>query len=165
MSVLADQTSALAELTLFQSVKPSQVEPTWSAAGVEYQRKFASARAAAKDQEPCELTINQLPVNSVICWDYIRGLPCRCDGTRAHVLQGACSSAINAAIGRRVRTGCRPGLSSCASSSHPSVDELCAALALWWREVECSMKFSIEGPMECSMECSAGARRARTRVW
>ena len=50
--------------------------------GVAYSRKFHAARDA-----PTTLTIGGLPCADVICWPYLRGEECLCDGKLAHIFR------------------------------------------------------------------------------
>ena len=104
-------------------------EEPWLAAGVPYQRKFASARAQRE-----ELTLNGQPCAALLCWPFVTGKgACSCDGKLAHVLQGACGRAINSALGRCAPDG--PGAcrgDSCRIAYHPTAEEVREALGGWW---------------------------------
>ena len=69
------------------------VEAQWLAAGVSYSRKFHAARDA-----PTTLTIGGLPCADVICWPYLRGEECLCDGKLAHIFRNGCGRAVNSAL-------------------------------------------------------------------
>ena len=113
-------------------------EAPWLAAGVNYQRKFQSARVA---EELGESTVKSAGESAdgvlcteLICWPYItaRAGVCTCAGQLAHILQGACGRSVNVGFGRRKARGC--GLAGCTATSHPSEEECHGALAAWWRE-------------------------------
>ena len=79
------------------------VEAQWLAAGVAYSRKFHAARDA-----PTTLTIGGLPCADVICWPYLRGEECLCDGKLAHIFRNGCGRAVNSALSAQAAP-CRHG--------------------------------------------------------
>ena len=75
-------------------------ERPWLAAGVEYARKFRSARDAGTS-----LTIGGVACADVICWSFLRApdAECGCGGRLAHVFPGACGRAVTAVWTKRTR--------------------------------------------------------------
>eukprot|EP00966_Prymnesium_polylepis_P038186 885318-Prymnesium_polylepis.1 len=115
------------------------VEAPWLAAGVQYQRKFASARAPSSEgaSSSDELLLGGKPCAALLCWPYIKGADtCGCQGTLAHVLRGACGRAINGALGRCASktVACR-GV-NCRAALHPTAEDIRAALGAWWQETK-----------------------------
>lgn len=102
------------------------MEGAWLAAGVTYQRKFASA--ADCDQRLC--ICGELCVD-LICWAHLTGRgTCTCNGRRAHILSGSCGRRVNQCLGVQHRNSCDPAR---CKAYHPSEAEVRDALALWWQ--------------------------------
>ena len=110
-------------------------EAPWLAAGVNYQRKFQSARVADAGESTVKSvgeTADGVLCTELLCWPYMRGEACTCDGKLAHILQGACGRNINLGFGRHRAKSC--GFARCNATSHPSEDDCHSAVAAWWRE-------------------------------
>ena len=110
-------------------------EAPWLAAGVNYQRKFQSARVADAGESTVKSVggaADGVLCTELLCWPYMRGEACTCDGQLAHILQGACGRNINLGFGRHRAKSC--GFARCNATSHPSADECHSAVAAWWRE-------------------------------
>jgi tRNA pseudouridine(38-40) synthase len=76
-----------------------------------------------------ETTINSIPAVQWLCWEHIKGVPCDCDGKRAHLFAGYCGKSLSAELG--AAAGCsKPG----CTSPHPEGDVL-ASLAAWHSDV------------------------------
>ena len=75
-----------------------------------------------------EVTINGVKAVDLLCWDHVKGRPCNCDGTRAHLFSGTCGTAIAAALGacdQCTRADC------CKPHASDVLSELCS----WYNEV------------------------------
>ena len=110
-------------------------EAPWLAAGVNYQRKFQSARVADAGESTIKSvgeTAEGVLCAELLCWPYMRGEACTCDGKLAHILKGACGRNINLGFGRHRAKSC--GFARCNATSHPSEEECHRAIAAWWRE-------------------------------
>ena len=111
----------------------SSAEAPWLAAGVQYQRKFTSARSEGSERSE-ELWLCGSPCASLLCWAHITGAgTCTCEGKLAHILHGACGRAINGALGRTGKSGGCLG-TRCRAVLHPTSDDIRAALGAWWQQ-------------------------------
>ncbi|KAL1526532.1 hypothetical protein AB1Y20_015241 [Prymnesium parvum] len=108
----------------------ASAESPWLAAGVHYQRKFTSARSEGSERSS-ELYLCGSPCASLLCWPFVTGAPCECEGKLAHILQGVCGRAINGAFGRAGRSGGCSG-ARCNAAVHLSDEGIRGELGTWW---------------------------------
>ena len=89
-----------------------------------------------------EFTLGSESCEGLICWPFVAGEACTCEGKRAHLFAGACSGAVTAAIGsagggrrgRAARCQWKHPVKPCRLGGHPEVTEVRAQLEAWWRE-------------------------------
>lgn len=130
------------------------------AAGVRYQRKFTSAREGGSPTSQ-ELMLCGNACASLLCWNYITGKECSCDGKLAHILQGVCGRAINEAFGRVKKMGGCQG-SACRAAEHPKPENICKELGDWWLKTHGEQPvFSTEDPVISLSGNTTGSRGSR----
>jgi hypothetical protein len=75
-----------------------------------------------------EVTISGAPAVDILCWPFIKGQPCNCDGMLAHIFPGGCGKAISGALG--ACEGCDRG----AQCGKPHPDSVLESLTAWHEE-------------------------------
>lgn len=73
-----------------------------------------------------KLTIGGTPCVDLLCWEFVKGRPCECDGERAHLFAGACPKALAYAL------GAAPPCTARCTKTHPTAP--IETLAAWHRE-------------------------------
>ena len=91
----------------------------------------ANESIAQRPPTMAESTIDGHRATDLICWPYMRNHgECGCDGTKAHILKGACGGSVSALLGGR--HVCRRKGGRTCHIWHPELAEVHAELERWW---------------------------------